>query len=126
MPKIFLNFLILIILLQCKQLTCMSQLFTMRRLSSSSEKAAVQKSVAIIRQALNAAGYTNAKFEIIVIHRQDQRNKCAQKFCLYPKHMLDPHATSVLKGDPQAVCLCTRQTKYDTPEHVIQARLLNE
>jgi len=118
---IFSNF-VLINNLDCmlKQITKSSFVTTFYK-RAFSEESAVEKSVTTLKNALTQAGHTN--FEIMIINRAEQFKLCASKFCLYPKHIIDPYATSVFKDDPKADCLCTRQTKLDTKEHVIQARL---
>lgn len=90
--------------------------------NAKTEELAVKESIKALNIALRAAGYNN--FEILTINRQYQALQCAQKFCCFSRDIIDPKGTGVLRGDSKAVCLCTRHTKFDTPGHVIQARII--
>ncbi len=133
MTKIFFKLNLIIMLLISSQLNSMAtglnllkrSISTARYFGSSTKKPnteelELKKSIEALSLALRAAGYT--EFEILIINRLDQRELCAQKFCCFSRGIIDPKGTGVLRGDKNAVCLCTRHDKFDTEKHVVQAR----
>lgn len=119
MPKLFYKLALVILLSITNQNSCMFQ--QTMRFFGTSEATKIKKISAKLTKACLEAGYPN--FEIMVINRQYQRVLCAKSFCVYSKHILDPKSDGAFKYDPQAACLCTRQTSFDTPEHAIQLKL---
>lgn len=90
------------------------------------EEAAIKLAKERLTKDLVKSGYIHGSFNIIVVHRRLQKFWCQQNFCHYPKHVLDPKATLLFADDPTAACLCTRNGKYDTKDHILQANLIKE
>jgi len=90
----------------------------LRWFSSNSENQEIYINAEKFGLLLSKSGFKD--FKISAINRFDQRQKCAKKFCCYPKHIYDK---IVFEQDPKAACLCTRNSPYDTKNYFLHADL---